>query len=286
VLFIKTKNGNGMDVVAYYHGNHLDVPLQATDSAGNVVWAANYNAFGRADVVTPRSATGDSRINSQLRLPGQYEDIETGLYYNFNRYYDPDIGGYITSDLIGGVIFGDMAINRLMSNVVVDPALGYAIDAGSEYYDLVNYRSFSYFMLEDGFSINNPFAYVGGMPLWDTDPPGLADGRGERGVTGGSSGRHTNNPYKHCREDPNDPNFILCTNHQTGTSVRKKKPADWPEDKGRGRAKSEMCDDNCQAIAGTVVVGGMLYILYRCGRMVPSLFPPLWWTIPANIAMP
>ncbi|MCW5238495.1 RHS domain-containing protein [Verminephrobacter eiseniae] len=97
VLFIKTKNGNGMDVVAYYHGNHLDVPLQATDSAGNVVWAANYNAFGRADVVTPKSATGDSRINSQLRLPGQYEDIETGLYYNFHRYYDPDTGVILRS---------------------------------------------------------------------------------------------------------------------------------------------------------------------------------------------
>ncbi|MCW5261122.1 RHS repeat protein [Verminephrobacter eiseniae] len=101
VLFIKTKNGNGRDVVAYYHGNHLEVPLQATDSAGNVVWAANYNAFGRADVVTPRSATGDSRINSQLRLPGQYEDVETGLHYNFHRYYDLDIGRYSQIDPIG-----------------------------------------------------------------------------------------------------------------------------------------------------------------------------------------
>ncbi|MCW5286300.1 hypothetical protein D8B29_19375 [Verminephrobacter eiseniae] len=101
VLFIKTKNGNGRDVVAYYHGNHLEVPLQATDNAGNVVWAANYNAFGRADVVTPRSATGDSRINSQLRLPGQYEDVETGLHYNFHRYYDLDIGRYSQIDPIG-----------------------------------------------------------------------------------------------------------------------------------------------------------------------------------------
>ena len=36
-----------------------------------------------------------------LRFPGQYYDEETGLYYNYYRYYDPQIGRYITSDPIG-----------------------------------------------------------------------------------------------------------------------------------------------------------------------------------------
>lgn len=31
-------------------------------------------------------------------------------------------------------------------------------------------------------------------------------------------------------------------------------------------------------------VGG--YVLYRGFRMIPSLFPALWWTIPANVATP
>jgi RHS repeat-associated protein len=32
---------------------------------------------------------------------GQYEDAETGLYYNWFRYYDPESGNYISQDPIG-----------------------------------------------------------------------------------------------------------------------------------------------------------------------------------------
>src|SRR5690606_36874379 len=36
-----------------------------------------------------------------IRLPGQYHDTETGLYYNRHRYYDPKLGSYINQDPIG-----------------------------------------------------------------------------------------------------------------------------------------------------------------------------------------
>lgn len=36
-----------------------------------------------------------------MRLPGQYFDQETGLHYNYFRYYDPKLGRFITSDPIG-----------------------------------------------------------------------------------------------------------------------------------------------------------------------------------------
>ncbi len=39
--------------------------------------------------------------------------------------------------------------------------------------------------------------------------------------------------------------------------------------------------------AAKVGVGlGALYLTYRVIRMIPSLAPPLWWTIPANAAIP
>ncbi len=100
-LLVKTKDSNDQDMVAYYHHDHLQVPIQASDKMGNVVWSATYTPFGRATVTTPMATRERPVITSQLRLPGQYEDAESGLHYNFRRYYDPDVGRYLTEDPIG-----------------------------------------------------------------------------------------------------------------------------------------------------------------------------------------
>jgi RHS repeat-associated protein len=39
--------------------------------------------------------------STPLRFPGQYADDETGLHYNYHRYYDPATGRYLTPDPLG-----------------------------------------------------------------------------------------------------------------------------------------------------------------------------------------
>ena len=47
-----------------------------------------------------RTFAGRSLNDFPFRYQGQYEDSETGLYYNRFRYYDPNTGGYISHDPI------------------------------------------------------------------------------------------------------------------------------------------------------------------------------------------
>jgi len=48
----------------------------------------------------PRTHICDVSTQS-IGFPGQYYDQETGLHYNYFRYYDPTTGRYVTPDPIG-----------------------------------------------------------------------------------------------------------------------------------------------------------------------------------------
>ncbi|MEK8015524.1 MAG: RHS repeat-associated core domain-containing protein, partial [Candidatus Parabeggiatoa sp.] len=88
-LFQKT-NGS----YYWYQNDHIGTPQKLIDSQGNVLWAAVYEAFGKAKVDV-------ALVSNHLRFPGQYFDEETSLHYNFFRDYDPKLGRYIKSDPIG-----------------------------------------------------------------------------------------------------------------------------------------------------------------------------------------
>jgi len=76
----------------FYHNEHLGTPAMVTDMSGAIVWCAEYRAFGEAVV------SGQGTLRQPFRFPGQYFDEETGLCYNFQRYYDPNLGRYLQID--------------------------------------------------------------------------------------------------------------------------------------------------------------------------------------------
>lgn len=86
-------NAGSPETVTYLHTDHLGTPKYGTNAAGAQVWAWAPDAFGNG------APTGSATVN--LRMPGQYFDAESGIFYNWNRYYNPEIGRYISSDPIG-----------------------------------------------------------------------------------------------------------------------------------------------------------------------------------------
>uniref|UniRef100_UPI0023ED2E09 RHS repeat-associated core domain-containing protein n=1 Tax=Zooshikella ganghwensis TaxID=202772 RepID=UPI0023ED2E09 len=86
--------------VNYIHADHLNAPRRASGSDGNVTWSWISDAYGIGYV--DQDVDGDGKKTFiALRFPGQYYDPESGLFYNHQRYYDPSLGRYVTSDPVG-----------------------------------------------------------------------------------------------------------------------------------------------------------------------------------------
>ncbi|MEU5141801.1 DUF6531 domain-containing protein [Streptomyces sp. NPDC021139] len=73
----------------------VGTPAELVDEYGVVAWHAHRTLWG----TTAWSAA--STAYTPLRFPGQYHDFETGLHYNYFRYYDPETARYITFDPLG-----------------------------------------------------------------------------------------------------------------------------------------------------------------------------------------
>jgi RHS repeat-associated protein len=70
-------------------------PTELLDDAGNIAWHSRATLWGTTTWSTTATAY------TPLRFPGQYHDLETGLHYNYFRYYEPETARYLTPDPLG-----------------------------------------------------------------------------------------------------------------------------------------------------------------------------------------
>ena len=73
----------------------VGAPSELVDEQGAIAWRGRSTAWGTT------SWNRDAAAYTPLRLPGQYDDAETGFYYNYQRHYDPDTARYASPDPLG-----------------------------------------------------------------------------------------------------------------------------------------------------------------------------------------
>lgn len=84
----------------FVHTDHLNTPRLITSDIGQAVWRWN-NDDPYGNNAPDQNPSGAGQFTCNLRLPGQYFDMETNSHYNYYRDYDPLTGRYVQSDPIG-----------------------------------------------------------------------------------------------------------------------------------------------------------------------------------------
>ncbi len=96
----KYQNGLGIDnklkmvtsgTAKYFLSDHLGSTVGLTDSSGNVSSSASYDSFGNST----------NNLSTRYQYTGREKDEFTGLYFYRARWYDGNLGRFISEDPIG-----------------------------------------------------------------------------------------------------------------------------------------------------------------------------------------
>lgn len=75
--------------------DQVGTPRELVSSDGKLAWSARFTAFGEVETLR------ESGTDCPIRFQGQWFDEESGLHYNWKRYYEPESGTYLSSDPVG-----------------------------------------------------------------------------------------------------------------------------------------------------------------------------------------
>ena len=125
-VYTYDSNGNKSEYTYYTQNAHGDV-VNLTDTDGEVIKSYTYDAFGVEKNI-------DNDDTNAFRYCGEYYDTETGTIYLRARYYDPEIGRFISRDTFTGKDSDPLSLN-LYTYCGNNPILYVDID-GHKVFDL------------------------------------------------------------------------------------------------------------------------------------------------------
>lgn len=165
-------NVNTTPTIYYVQTDHLMRPARMTDANTNWVWDVIYSPFGATATINANPAVMD------IRFPGQWFQLETGLAYNWHRHYDATTGRYVQPDPLldddGSVSVRGISTDVFGANASANS--GYAIADAAGRLNAGAFMPNNYSpraMLPDGPSL---YGYARQSPLTRSDPAGLASG--------------------------------------------------------------------------------------------------------------
>lgn len=233
------------------------------DSAGGVLERYAYSAYGVPTILAPNfDPRSISSHNWEILYGGYLFEDDTGVFHVRNRFYVTILGTWGQRD-----------------------PMGFAVGP-----NLYQYMDSSPLDGTDPAGLEPPTP-----PKFPTDPstpPGPDWKWSGKQPAGGPNGAWVgpNGESIHWDTSPHDdigPHWDW--NDQYGNKW-KFDPATnkWYPDKGNNPNKPQPVfpPGTLQTVTKVVVVGVGIYIVYRCVRVIPSLFPPLWPTLVPNLAIP
>ncbi|MBU7038791.1 MAG: hypothetical protein HXS52_12740 [Theionarchaea archaeon] len=96
------KTENGVSSTFYYHLDHLGSTRLVTDESANIVTTVTYHPFGEIDV---------QEGSEDYLFSGKRKDA-SDLYYFGARYYDAELGRFLTVDPVPGSVASSQSMNR------------------------------------------------------------------------------------------------------------------------------------------------------------------------------
>ncbi|MGM0562950.1 MAG: RHS repeat domain-containing protein [Pseudomonadota bacterium] len=95
VSLLFTLTAHSAPVTRYIHTDPMGSPIAATDENGEILWVEDYKPYGE------RIRREEKSAPHKRWYTGHVQDDDTGLIYMGARYYDPEIGRFMSPDPVG-----------------------------------------------------------------------------------------------------------------------------------------------------------------------------------------
>ena len=268
------------DIIGILGSNNQQIVTYEYDSWGKVLSIKDSNG----NIIEDNNHIG---IINPFRYRSYYYDNETGLYYLNSRYYHPEWKRFINADEILGanqdlnsynlyaycsnnpIIQSDpsghglwKSIKKVIRKITNSFTKKKATTSKSKNVKV----SLSKINTASGVSNsgNNKLPTVGKPNSVASNNKGDKRYYGEDGRA--TKDVDTSHPWRHPDlENPHEHDWV------------------WGEDGSPTRGEAHNFSN---AAIETVAIIGIAYLIYRGVRMLPSLIPTFWWTIPINVATP